>query len=338
MINETLLIVGKAATNYQKAAIEYFESYSDAAEKYGVNHFSEAFKIAQSFGMTGVHMANIQSLNEYFSLSSFITEYNFTYVVFLDLYLSDTYADPISGKETSYLQYILEKSTDTSTVFFITGKHASLYNDIDSFIRDTKQEIDTFKKRCSTNIDLRNVQYVANNLNNYDFGNLILALMFLATDVSEYPNTRNLPQVTLGEAIFYIDNFDINELDFSYFKTTSLTGTTIENLLNLQTSKSPLKIAFIDRIVRYITKLINFDDYIGQGYSEYKRAMIAEKEKTILESLKNRVISDYTVHECYAVQNTSYPGTVVVILTVSIVPIGIMEEVKISIKKSAVLT
>lgn len=337
MTNETLLIVGKAATNYQKATVEYFESYADVIDNYGNNYFSESFRTAQSFGMTGVYMANIQEPNEYFTLSSFITEYDFTYVVFLDLYLSDAYIDPISGKEISYLQYILEQSTETSTVFFVTGKHASLYSDIDSFIRETKREISIFKKRCSTNIDLRNVQYVANNLNNYDFGNLILALMFSATDVSKYPNIENLPEIILGDAIFYIDNFDIGELDFSYFKTTSLTGTTIENLLNLQTLKSPLKIAFIDRIVRYITKLIDFDDYIGQGYSEYKRAMIAEKEKTILESLKNRIISDYTVHECYAVQNTSYPGTVVVILTVSVVPIGIMEEVKISIKKSAVL-
>ena len=83
---------------------------------------------------------------------------------------------------------------------------------------------------------------------------------------------------------------------------------------------------------------MNFDDFIGQGYSEYKRTMIAEKEKTVLNSLKNRLITDYTVHECYAVENVSNPGTVTVVLTVSIIPITLLEPIKISIKKTAVLT
>lgn len=334
---DSLLIVGKAKTKYQKASIEEFETLSDVLEKYGECSFSKAFETAQDFGASNIYMANIQELNEYFTLADFIAEYDFTYVVFLDLYLSDTYIDPVSGKDISYLQYILEKSTNTNSIFLMTGKHASLYEDIDSFLQNTKKEIVSFKKKCSTNIDLRNVQYVANNLKNYDSANLILALMFLATDIAEYPNPEDIGSVTLGDAVFYIDDFDIGEADFSYFKTTNLLGTTVENLLNLYRYKSPLKIAYIDRIIRYITTLINFDDYIGQGYSEYKRTMIAEKEKTILGSLKNYLIEDYTVHECYAVKNAFCPGTVTVILTVSVIPIGVMESVKISIKKTAVI-
>lgn len=337
-MTNTLLIVGKAVTKYKKANIELFDSLSEVTDKYGENYFSKAFQTAQTFGCTTVYMANIQEPNEYFSFADFVAENDFTYVVFLDLRLSDTYVDPISGKAISYLQYILEKCNKKQTVFFVTGKHASLYEDIDAFIKETRKEIEDFKKRCSTSIDLRNVQYVANNLYNYDFGNLVLALMFLSTDVSEYPNTKNLPTVTLGDAVFHIDSFDIKTADFSYFKTTKLLGTTIENLLNLRKGKSPLKIAFIDRIVRYVSSLMNFDDFIGQGYSEYKRTMIAEKEKTVLNSLKDRLITDYTVHECYAVENVSNPGTVTVVLTVSIIPITLLEPIKISIKKTAVLT
>lgn len=337
-MTDTLLIVGKAKTKYQKAAVEKFSFLSDVQERYGDCYFSEAFKTAQDFGIANIYMANIQDLNEYFTLADFIAEYDFSYIVFLDLYLSDTYIDPISGKDISYLQYILEKSTDTNSIFLMTGKHASLYEDIDAFLQDTKKEVSQFKKKCSTNIDLRNVQYVANNLKNYEFANLILASMYLSTNIADYPNMDNVSNVALGDAIFYIDNFDIEEADFSYFKTTNLLGTTVENLLNLYKIKSPLKLAWVDKIIRYITTLINFDDYIGQGYSEYKRAMIAEKEKTILNSLKGYLIEDYTVHECYAVKNVSYPGTVTVILTVSIIPLGLMESVKISIKKAAVIS
>lgn len=335
-MTDSLLVVGKAKTKYQKASIEEFETLSDVLEKYGECPFSRAFETTQAFGVSTVYMANIQELNEYFTLTDYIVEYNFTYVVFLDLYLSDTYIDPVSGKDISYIQYVLEKSINTNSIFFVTGKHASLYEDIDSFLQETKKEIAQFKKRCSTNIDLKSIQYVANNLKKYDFANLVLALMYSVTNISEYPNMDNVSNATLGNAIFDIDNFDVEESDFSYFKTTRLLGTTIENLLNLYQYKSPLKIAYVDRIVRYITTLLNFDDYIGQGYSEYKRTMIAEKEKTILNSLKDYLIEDYTVHECYAIKNTSHPGTVTVVLSVSIIPISLMESIKISIKKTAV--
>lgn len=111
-----------------------------------------------------------------------------------------------------------------------------------------------------------------------------------------------------------------------YFQDHADRTCSIENLLNFGDEGSPLKIFTIYRICLYISKELDFKDYIGSHYVPYKKQQIENIVTTYLESLVGSYLIAYEIYEVYAELNPYHAGTVDIILRYGIQPIGCSER------------
>ena len=112
----------------------------------------------------------------------------------------------------------------------------------------------------------------------------------------------------------------------AYFASHADETTTIENLLNLYPQKAPIKIFTIYRILEYISKNLDFTNYVGTYYAAYKKREIQRIVEEYLKSILNKIITDYEILEVVAYQDPSTVGCVRIKLKYSVTPIGCTER------------
>lgn len=324
--HNNMLLVGKAATSYGRGEIIYSESYDDVLEQYGESSLVNAFKTAKDFGAPYVFLLNVQNDQDYFGCIDMLKQNDFTYVVFTDLLLSNTFQDTNNGgKVHSYYAYLLgSMSRYHNSTFIVTDKHASLYEDIDAFLDEMTTVQTKFLNRCSEKANLENIIFVANNLEDFDMANVPLAALLCVTDINKYPTSTNL-----GNAIFRIDQWD-GPGDMAYFRSDSARETTVENLLNMLRAYNPEKIVFIDRILKYLQREMDFTEFKGRMYTAYQKLLFSQKLTQYLNSVKDYVIKDYEIENILVYNGT--PGTVTLMSKINIQPVNCLERCSLTVE------
>jgi hypothetical protein len=323
--HETMLLIGKAANNYALKEVVYSESYDDVVEKYGESELTACFKQAKDLGAPYVFLINVQKDQDYIDVVNMVKECDFTYVIFTSLLLSDTFGDTYDRTRIhSTIAYFLGSiGRDTISTFIVTDKHANLYEDVDAFIDSYTETRDNFINFCSTRANLGNVIFVMNNLRNYSLASVPLAAALCTSYITEYPTSDYF-----GDTVFDIDRWDLKSTDIAYFRANEVRETTVENLLTLNREGGPEKIVFVDRIMKYLKRELDFSEFKGKKYTAHRKLLFQEKLKQYLEQIKGKIIKDYRLDSVEAYLGV--PGTVDLVSRIRILPLGCTEMLSLT--------
>lgn len=321
--HKSFLLIGIGAKKKYYMEIVKPESSDEVHEAYGECDLTVSYDIL-SDGHEGadIFTMNLGSMHDYLEAALLLQSYDFSYIVPVDIALSNSFVDPSSdGRRTYYLQYFIQKSlVKDDTVIFATDNHASLYEDIDAFLDDMDKKVSHFSANSSTLEMRQNIVFVANNLVDVPYANVVLARMVLNSEVNEYPYDD-----VKRTAIFDIDQTDTVN-DMAYFKSHADGSCTIENLLNLYPGESMMKLFTVYRICCYISRDLEFEKYIGSTYVMYKKQQISSEVEEYLSQCVGRLITSFRIDEVRAEEDFYHPGTVYILVKYSIKPIGSAEQ------------
>lgn len=319
-----ILLIGIGETNKYLMDIVRPESVAEVKEVFGNCDLVKSYELLANMGATDIYVMNIEKKHDYLNASIFLQPYDFTYIVPIDIFLSDTFYDPMkNGKKTYYLQYMLEQFYERNeSVIIATDKHASLYETIDDFLSAMNKVNNDFKSAKIMNCKYENIIFVANNITAINNSNAYLAGMLETSSIDCYPAYANTASTSV---VFNIDRADVST-EMAYFKKHMDNSITVENLLNLDIDISPIKIVFIFRILKYIFRDMDFSDFFGEFYSEYQQKQIEKKAEYYMSSYLGYILTDYSIDDIYAVESTTHPGTVDVYLKYTVQPIGCTEQ------------
>ena len=319
-----MLIIGQGATNYARKQIVYAEKYKDVLAAFGDSDLTDAFLTVKNLGAPYVFLMNCRQNYDYLDISTTLKSTDFSYIVPVSLYLSDEFDDPKTERRISYVEYLMEQIGKVNdSVFIVTDKRANLYEDIDAFISGMNSVAETFAKKRRVPAVRENVIFVVNNLVDYKMANLPLAAALCVTPVNEYP------QLDFGDVYFLLDQWeDIG--NWAYFQSHTVRYTTVENLLNFENTGNPLKIAFISRIIKMLKRELNFHDFIGKQYTEYRRLAIQSRLEDYLENLLSTVLYDYKINAVKPYRDAKEPVSINVRNVFDVWPVNCLEKVTIS--------
>lgn len=317
--HNNVLIIGKAATTYSEKEIGYWKDYDEVLELFGESSLSEAFRMAQSRGVTDIFLMNVQRKNDYLDIIDPLKQNDFAYIVFTDLLISDFYRDSIDIEtEHNYFAYIMGSlGPDHKSTIIATDKHSSLFENVDDFIDYMNEVSQKFINCCSGQANKENMLIVANNLSGSQYANINLVSAICTTPVSEYPSAD------FGQAIFNIDSYD-NPGCWAYFKSHDVRVTTVENLQNCKDSGME-KVFTVSRTKKYVDRHLDFSDFSGKLYNSYIKLRIQERLKKYMDALMGEVIKDYEIQNIAVYKDT--PGTVRLVCYVTIVPYNCIEAI-----------
>jgi hypothetical protein len=315
-----MLIIGPGSTDYNLNQISYYSSSDIVENLYGISDLSKAFKTAKDLGIKDVFVANIRTKTDYIEFVDILKYYDFTYIVPIGIYFSDTFFNPIANREVTYTEFYLDTIGDyNSSTIIMTDYHASLYEDVDSFLNDMFTKINSFKNIAyKARRNGRNLCVTANNLVDYKFSNVLLAISLCLADYAEYP------KIDFGSAIFDIDDFDIGSHELIYFKNNYLCDTSVENLKNFRIDNDAAKIITIDKVIKFIERELDFSDYKGKTFTEYVRLRLYNALSEFFQSIVNKVIKSYKINSVDFIKIA--PATGAIINNFSIFPICSVEE------------
>lgn len=325
--HKSVLIIGVGATNKYLYEVVQPEYSREMYEVFGPSALTESYQtfIEGLSDTSNVYVLNLEVEHDYTKIAEMISNYDFSYVVPVDVLMSDYYLDPNKkGQKTYLVQDMIEKSgQENNSIFIITDKHASLYQDIDQYLTAMNEVEGNFKTVVNNSFVRENTIFVANNLKNIEYSNVILAKMIVNSAVNEYPAGDYI--INAYQTVFDMDYID-SVSSMAYFRKHANNAITIENLLNLAPDKIPTKIFTIYRICLYIAKELDFTDFLGSHYTAYKKQQIENIVTNYLSSVSGVLITNYKINQVYAEENEHHPGTVNVILKYSIKPIGCAER------------
>jgi hypothetical protein len=129
--------MGKGGNNNSRKRIVYADKYKEVLKEYGDSELTSAFKTLKDLGAPYVFLCNCRENYDYLDMAETLRANDFTYIVPISLNMSEEFDDPKTERRISYIEYMLEKiGRVNNSVFLVTDKHASLYEDIDAFISD----------------------------------------------------------------------------------------------------------------------------------------------------------------------------------------------------------
>jgi hypothetical protein len=317
--HHNMIIIGPGSTEYNLNQIAYYSSPDVVEQLYGISELSDAFKLAKDFGVPDVFVANIQTKTDYIEFVDILKHYDFTYIVPIGINFSDTFYNPLLNREMTYTELYLDNIGDYSdSTIVMTDHHASLYEDMDSFLDEMAEKIEQFNNIAyKARRNGRNLCLVANNLEDYEYSNVLLATALCVSAYSEYP------QINFGPAIFDIDSSDVGG-ELIYFKNNYLAATSVENLKNFRIENDAAKIITIDEVIKFIERELDFSDFKGKVFTEYVRLRLYNRLSEFLKQIVSTVIRSYTIKSVDFV--VTEPGAGQIVNTFSLTPINSVEE------------
>ncbi len=323
----TIVLIGIAATNKFQKDIVIPESIRDMESTFGKCDLTDSYSILTQMGCENICVVNIENKHDCLDVTSLLAKYDFGYIVPLDIHASDVFYNPLrDGKKTFYAQYMMERfANHNDSYVIVTDKHASLYQDVDAFLEDMEEKREALKQSKNAMSKYENIIFVANNIERIMYSSVYLAGMMAVTPVDQYPSFNNPDSV---KAVFDIDTCDVQS-DLIYFKNHINGNMTVENLLNLDSDISPIKIEFLHRIQKYILNDMDYSEHIGCLYSAYRLKEIERQTIKYFESYMGWLITSYVFKSIYAKENPDHPGTVDIILKTDVTPIGCTEQFEV---------
>lgn len=314
--HRTILLIGAAQTKYKIGQVSYFTSSTHVKDAYGDCKLSAAFSFLKDFGCPHVFLYNTGGDKDLTPVQTAIKDFDFTYIVPVDIYLSDSYYDREEGRELLVCGKLLNLigQFGLSTVI-MTDKKASLYEDIDNYLADMLA-IETRVNSYLSNTYCGNNLIFVGDVLTVGSSHLYLAAYMCMTPLENYPTVAEELETT-----FDIDINDTGRHSFVYFRKRK-GRTTIENLVNFHEKMSPEKMADIDRVLKYISREVDLSKYVGVTYSDSIKLQAEAYLRGFLESITGTLLESYAIDNVWFEKNSAIPGAVTLMTKFSVRPLG----------------
>lgn len=211
----------------------------------------------------------------------------------------------------------------------MTERHASLYEDFDSYLSSMSNiELDFvasygFEKTSFLEEFGNNLNFVYNNLEDIPYSNVVLGALYYRRNYAEYfSSLKNI------STVYDIDNIDIKGLRAMFFRFNYYTNNiSIENALNFKTTNDIYANALIDDVIKRTIREVDLSEYKGKLFSPYVSIQIKNDITKKLNELKGKLFKKFSVQKVLFKKTDVTAGYI--IANYSIVPYGTLEEINI---------
>lgn len=286
--HNSLLIVGKGDSEYENTKIVYPKTLLEVEEMFGIDsQLTLAYKEAKMVGAQEVYLCNCYKFTDYIDALDLIAQNDFACVAPL-FDFSLTFINPLDNKEMYLSELYSESLQESFTNLFFTDDHASLFEDIDHFLRTMKNKNYNFKDTAYNRLtNGENMCFVLNNLKDFKFANVVLAAIISKSSLRYYP------QEDLGEVVFDITSNDVFDHEFIYFTYDYLAKTLIENMQNYYKNPSPEKMLLISIIKNRINVALNYEDFSGKLINAHTKVELENYTNEVLHGFVGELIENY---------------------------------------------
>lgn len=323
-LENSILILGAADTNYKENIITKFNSLLEVEDCYGDNSdLTLAYKEAISLKAENVYLCNCFKVTDYITIINTLIDIDFEYIVPLFSF-SDSFTT--SDNNHMYLsEFYSNMLSDNISQLIITEKHASLYENIDSYIKTMNLIANNFKSHCFNKLyNGENLSFVLNNLQNYKFANVILASILSLTNLKYYP------MVNVGDVVFDLNENDFYGNEIAFYSYNNLTNTTIENFKNFKYKAAPEKYVLIHLIKQKVLRSLNLDEYKGKLFTPYLQIALSNSINSIMQKHVGNIIESYQLGDIDYIKEKD--NTVTIYLNINIKPYNSIEEINIRLE------
>ena len=323
-LENSILILGAADTNYKENIITKFNSLLEVEDCYGDNSdLTLAYKEAISLKAENVYLCNCFKVTDYITIINTLIDIDFEYIVPLFSF-SDSFTT--SDNNHMYLsEFYSNMLSDNISQLIITEKHASLYENIDSYIKTMNLIANNFKSHCFNKLyNGENLSFVLNNLQNYKFANVVLASILSLTNLKYYPI------VNVGDVVFDLNENDFYGNEIAFFSYNNLTNTTIENFKNFKYKAAPEKYVLIHLIKQKVLRSLNLDEYKGKLFTPYLQIALSNSINSIMQKHVGNIIESYQLGDIDYIKEKD--NTVTIYLNINIKPYNSIEEINIRLE------
>lgn len=331
---KNILIIGPANNENERCAIINPVTLDNALGLFEDSSLYDSYKKALSItNNTNIYLSNCYTTDDYMTLFNKIIQYDFDYIVPIGIYASDVFYNKITKTHEYYSNYFLNtlSEADNLATLIMTEKHASLYNDIDDYLKDmSKRNYDyintpsTLKtlSKCGSNLIV-----TLNMLQDVEYSSVILGSILSINDSHDYPSSFSY------KPVFNIDSNDIKNSNYNYvyFKFNYILNTTFaENLLNYKTTKDIYKNVLVNELIKSVLKALDLSEFRGKLFTNYIKLQISTKIKILLKPFVNRMFKDYTINKIGFIKDS--PGSGVIYVELSIIPFGLIDNISIAME------
>ena len=323
-LENSILILGAADTNYKENIITKFNSLLEVEDCYGDNSdLTLAYKEAISLKAENVYLCNCFKVTDYITIINTLIDIDFEYIVPLFSF-SDSFTT--SDNNHMYLsEFYSNMLSDNISQLIITEKHASLYENIDSYIKTMNLIANNFKSHCFNKLyNGENLSFVLNNLQNYKFANVVLASILSLTNLKYYP------MVNVGDVVFDLNENDFYGNEIAFYSYNNLNNTTIENFKNFKYKSAPEKYVLIHLIKQKVLRSLNLDEYKGKLFTPYLQIALSNSINSIMQKHVGNIIESYQLGDIDYIKEKD--NTVTIYLNINIKPYNSIEEINIRLE------
>lgn len=320
--DDSILIIGGGSNESKLNEIFKPSSIWDMENLYGDSELTIAYIEAKRNGARNVFVMNCLKTTDFIDSIQYVRHYNFSYIVPIGIKLSDKFYSSEHDKEVYFAEhYLNEFSKFTNSLIIFTDEHASLYENINSYLYDMRVKVENFRESVHyllTNYG-RNIAFCLNNLQYKDYSNVILAAVLSRTQPGSYP------EMIKDKAIFDLDSEDIFTPEIIYFKNNLHTNTSIENLKNFRTIFDANKLIPIDRVIKHIERTLDTSFVLGKLYNQYVEMILHDYLDSFFRSLLETTIRNYCIKNIQFIRAESMSGYITV--DIDIHPINSLEQI-----------
>lgn len=320
----SILIIGKGNSEYKNKQVIECNYIEEVENLYGANsQLTNAFKEAKEIGIDEIYLCNCFLFTDYIDFLKDINNYSFSFITPL-FNFSETYKTNFSNEV-----YLCELYSNTlmnkMTQLIFTDKHASLYEDLESYLEESNSINDLFKSQAKEKLSYGdNMCFVLNNLKKYNFANVVLAGILIQSDLKEYP------QKDVGDVVFDINNYDLFGQELIYYAYNQLTKTTIENFQNYRKEVDAEKFVPIHLIVQIISNSLDFSEFSGKLFTPYMQVKIEKEINEQMEYFLDKLIESYKVVNINYVKSEN--NKIIIYILISIKPYNSIEILDIKLE------
>lgn len=324
---KNILLIGKGTKNEKAKIILNPMNINNAKNIYGESQLYEAYKSAREItNENNIYTVNCPVFTDFIEIIDSLVQYNFDFIVPIDIYLRDTFINPVTDKVTYFCAYYLERLgiTGNQTTLIMTDRASYIYDDIDVYLNDMNEVVSIFKNKNTEIISQygNNLVFVLNNLTNNTFSHVILAASLSVHNFTEYPvNISN-------NTYFDIDYSDIDNDSICFYKYHPISRfSSVEQLFNFRRVNDIYKKVLIDILVKHVVKQLDLSEFNGCLYNPYVKVQIDNKVNKLMSEMKKDVFKDYNIKNI--VFRKTGIGVGNIIIDLSIVPFSLLENINI---------
>lgn len=289
VLENSLLIVAKGQDEYLNNDIKLVKSIEEAKHLYGEgSQLAQAYEEAVSVGNNfNIYLCNAFKYTDYIAVLKHISRKDFKYITPL-FDINDKFKS--SNGNSYYLAELYSNSfLDNVNQIILTGEHAEQFEDSQHFIDSMTTKINEFKINALNKIVFdTNLCFVANNLKDRKYANVILASLLLHGDYNKYPVGVS------NSAVFELRNSDFLDTECIFFSNSNSVKNAVvpRNLVNMKEENTYEKSILNNAARREIILRTDASEFEGSIYSNQTKISIENfMDKRIQESI-NHVIED----------------------------------------------